>query len=157
MVKPFALIALFFMPVAAWCQLGSNYKKVMKFIDTHQIKSTKVGGHYITQDIYTGPREITTIVYKDSVAVMVSFMRKDSFFSIRDISKFNKENVPKYRAQIKCMERTTTYHYDTVHRILLMINYNTDSADPKINGFAATTDPELILNWTRGLTAWIKE
>ncbi len=145
-------------PLFLSAQIGSPMKKVVDFIGADQIIVTESKAGYIAQDFKTGKKEITTIYYnKDSIAVMVSFSRRDSFFVLRDLINFEKQNVPKYKGNKKCMSGTTTYHYDTVHSILLMINYDTNPIDPHVIGYAVTTDPGLIFAWTQNLTGWIKE
>lgn len=157
MIKNIALFLLF-VPFALSAQIGSKMSKVIGFIGSDQLIRTESKGGYIVQDFKTGTKEITSIYYNlDSVAVMVSFSRKDSLFILRDLITFEKANIPKYKANKKCMFGTTTYHLDTVHQILLLINYDTNPSDPHLIGFGATTDPILIKAWTQNLTGWIKE
>lgn len=152
------LTLLLFCPLWVSAQLGARMDKIISFIGADQVIRTDFKYRYIVQDIKTGNREITTIYYTmDSIATMVSVSRKDSSFIMRDLVNFRKNNIPDYKGSIKCMEGTTTYHWDTVHQILLMINYDTDPVDPHITGFAATRNRDLINAWTAGNKAWRKE
>lgn len=158
MYKKILFITLATLPLILSAQMGNTMKKIVSYIGEDQIMNTKREGNFISQDIMIGKKEIAMFTYnKDSVAVMVGFSRKDSIYYLREVMEFRKNNIPTYKANIKCMLGTTTFHWDTVHQILLMINYDLDPIDPHITGFAATVDPALIKMWTADKTGWIKE
>jgi hypothetical protein len=151
-------LILFFAPAMIFAQLGSKMNVIMDYIGADQIIKTEFKRGYLIQDIKTGTKEITSIYYNlDSVAIVVAVGRKDSFFQFREMINFQKNNVPKYRANIKCMEGNTTYHWDTVHQILLLISYSLDVKDPVMTSFSVTKDRTLIDAWTREKKGWIKE
>lgn len=155
----FQITALFALVAStASAQIGYSMKKVNSHVDSAQILRTKTEGRYIVQDIVTGKNEVAMFYYnRDSIAIMVAVSRKDSFYNFSEMVNFTKHNVPKYRAQVKCMQGTTTFHLDSVRHILFMVNYDMTGSEPRVKGFGVVVDQEIISSWTKGLTAWIKE
>jgi hypothetical protein len=130
-------------------QIGHLRSEIETFVGKSQILSTVKEGDYTTQQIRTGIREVTMVIYKGDTAVMVAYGLKDSAYDERTVLLHRNNNIPDFQSHYTGADSTITYYVDTIRIQMLMVNHRDLKPKSPIVGISITNDPFLISLWLR--------